>query len=50
VPDALLKMGYALIETGNNDEGLKVLKKLVKKYPLSEEASLAQQKIRDVND
>ncbi len=50
VPDALLKMGYALIEIGNNDNGLKVLKQLVKQFPLSEEASLAQQKIRDVNE
>ena len=50
VPDALLKMGYALIETGRNEEGLNVLKKLVKQFPLSEEASLAQQKIRDVNE
>lgn len=50
VPDSLLKMGYAMIETGNNEEGLKVLKQLVKRFPLSEEASLAQQKIRDIND
>jgi tol-pal system protein YbgF len=48
IPDAILKKGFALIEMGNQSEGISVLKELVSRFPLSEEASLAQQKIREV--
>jgi tol-pal system protein YbgF len=48
IPDAILKKGYALIEMGNQSEGIRVLKGLVSRFPLSEEASLAQQKIKEV--
>jgi tol-pal system protein YbgF len=48
VADAILKKGFALIEMGNQSEGISVLKELISRFPLSEEASLAQQKIREV--
>lgn len=47
IPDAILKKGFALIEMGNQSEGISVLKELISRFPLSEEASLAQQKIRE---
>ena len=50
IPDAILKKGYALIEMGKQSEGVDVLKELISRFPLSEEASLAQQKIKDVMD
>lgn len=50
IPDAILKKGYALIEMGQQPEGIDVLKELISRFPLSEEASLAQQKIKDVSD
>jgi len=50
IPDAILKKGYALIEMGKQTEGVDVLKELISRFPLSEEASLAQQKIKDVMD
>lgn len=50
LPDAILKEGYALIEMGRQTEGVNVLKELVSRFPLSEEASLAQQKIKDILD
>jgi tol-pal system protein YbgF len=50
IPDAILKKGYALIEMGKQAEGITVLKELVSRFPLSEEASLAQQKIKEVTD
>ena len=50
IPDAILKKGFALIEMGSQSEGITVLKELISRYPLSEEASLAQQKINEVMD
>jgi tol-pal system protein YbgF len=50
IPDAILKKGYSLIEMGKQSEGITVLKELVSRFPLSEEASLAQQKIKDITD
>jgi len=50
VPDALLKKGYALIEMDRIDNGISVLKKLISDFPLSEEAYLAQQKIKELSD
>lgn len=50
IPDAILKKGYALIELGQQTEGITVLKQLISRFPLSEEAALAQQKIKSVND
>ncbi len=50
LPDAILKEGYALMELGKQTEGITVLKELVQKFPLSEEASLAQQKIKEVEE
>jgi tol-pal system protein YbgF len=48
VADATLKKGFALIEMGRQSEGISVLKELISKFPLSEEASLAQQKLNDI--
>jgi len=50
VPDALLKKGYALIEMDQVGNGVTVLKELISEFPLSEEAYLAQQKIKDLSD
>ncbi len=50
VPDALLKKGYALIEMDRVESGISVLKILISDFPLSEEAYLAQQKIKELSD
>jgi tol-pal system protein YbgF len=50
VPDAILKEGFALIEMGNQTGGINALKELIQKFPLSEEASLAQHKIKEVTE
>ncbi len=50
VPDALLKKGYAFIEMDNIQNGILVLKGLISDFPLSEEAYLAQQKIKGISD
>jgi tol-pal system protein YbgF len=50
IPDAILKKGYSLIEMGEQSDGITVLKELISRFPLSEEASLAQQKIKEVMD
>jgi len=48
VPAAILKKGYALVETGKQSEGVTALKELISRFPLSEEASLAQQKLKEI--
>jgi len=48
VPAAMLKKGYALVETGKQREGTMTLKDLISRFPLSEEASLAQQKLKEI--
>lgn len=50
VPAAILKKGYALIEMGRQDEGIAILKELISRFPLSEEASLAGQKIKEFSE
>ncbi len=50
IPAGMLKKGFALIEMGRQSEGTDALKELISKFPLSEEASLAQQKIREILD
>jgi tol-pal system protein YbgF len=50
IPAATLKKGFALIEMGSGSEGMDVLKGLISRFPLSEEASLAQQKIKEISD
>lgn len=50
IPDAILKKGFALIEMGEQSQGIDVLKELISRFPLSEEASLGQQKINEVMD
>jgi len=49
-PAALLKKGYALLEMGRQSEGTTILKELISRFPLSEESSLAQQKIKEFNE
>ena len=49
-PAAILKKGYALIEMGRQNEGLVILKELISRFPLSEEASLAGQKIKEFSE
>jgi TolA-binding protein len=43
-----LKKGLALIELKKKDEAVAVLKFLVLKYPLEEEAKMAQEKIKEL--
>jgi len=50
VAAAILKKGYALIEMGRQSEGLVILKELISRFPLSEEASLAGQKIKEFSE
>ncbi|MBM3311917.1 MAG: tetratricopeptide repeat protein [Candidatus Aminicenantes bacterium] len=45
---AYLKKGYALAELKKKDEAVAVLKLLVSKFPLEEEAKHAQQKIKEL--
>jgi len=49
-PAAILKKGYALIEMGRQSEGITILKELISRFPLSEEASLAGQKIKEFSE
>jgi tol-pal system protein YbgF len=49
-PAAILKKGYALLEMGRQSEGIAILKELISRFPLSEESSLAGQKIKEFND
>lgn len=44
-PDAMLKIGYAYIEMGDNENGKKFLQELIKKFPDSEPAQLARKKL-----
>lgn len=46
IPGALLKKGFSLIESGKSAEGMAVLKRVLNDYPLSEEAGLAEQRIK----
>jgi tol-pal system protein YbgF len=46
---AYLKKGLALAELGRQDEALVVFKLLTSKYPLEEEARIAQEKIKDLS-
>lgn len=50
IPAAILKKGFALVEMGKQTEGINVLKELTSRFPLSEESSLAQQKIKEIID
>jgi tol-pal system protein YbgF len=45
---AYLKKGYALAELKKKDEAVAVLKLLISKYPLAEEARHAQEKIKEL--
>jgi len=49
-PAAILKKGYALLEMGRQSEGIAMLKELISRFPLSEESSLAQQKIKEFSE
>lgn len=45
VPAAMLKEGYAFLELGEKDGGAETLRELTKKYPKSEEAKKAKEKL-----
>jgi len=45
IPSALLKTGYCALALGKNKEGRAFLEELVAKYPLSDEARLAEEKL-----
>ncbi len=45
---AYLKKGFSLANLGKTDEALAVLKLLVSKFPLEDEAKIAQQKIQEL--
>ena len=48
IVDSLLKKAYALLEMGRMEEGLAVLRNLISQYPLSEEASIARQRVKEI--
>lgn len=48
VPAAYLKKGLSLIELGKKEEAIAVFKLLITKFPLEEEAKIAQQKLKDL--
>ncbi len=48
VPAAYLKKALSYLELGQKEEALAVLKLLVSKFPLDEEAKIAQQKIKEI--
>lgn len=41
----MLKIGYAYLEMGDNENGKKYLQDLIKKFPDSEPAQLARKKL-----
>ncbi len=50
IPDATLKKGYSLIEMGKSEEGVTALRGLISKFPFTEAASLAKQKIKEIEE
>ncbi|MEW6457300.1 MAG: tol-pal system protein YbgF [Acidobacteriota bacterium] len=48
IPSAYLKKGYAFLELMRIDEGKKILRDLISKFPFSEEAKLAEEKLRRI--
>jgi TolA-binding protein len=47
---AYLKKGYALSELKKRDEAIGVLKYLISRYPIAEEARQAQEKLRELQE
>ncbi len=50
VAAAYLKKGISFVELGRKDEALAAFKLLVSKYPLQDEAKIAQDKIRELTE
>ena len=48
LPAAYLKKGLSLIELNKKEEALAVFKLLITKYPLENEARIAQEKIKEL--
>ncbi len=46
IPAALLKKGYALLELKQQVEGVRVLRRLLEKYPRSDQAPMARARLR----
>jgi len=49
-PAAALKKAFALLAIGRHNDGVNLLKEVISRFPLSEEASLAQQKLQEMNE
>ena len=49
IADSYLKKGISLMELGKKEEALLVFRLLISKYPLEEEAKIAQQKIKELS-
>lgn len=47
-PIAMLKLAYSYIKLNKNNDARKVLKKLINKYPKSEESLVAKRKLREL--
>ncbi len=50
VPAAMMYKGYTLLATGKQGEGSATLKELISRFPLSEEAQQAQQKLKEITN
>ena len=48
IPSGLLKKGYALLELGNRSAGTETLRDVIRQYPGSDEANLAQQRLEQL--
>lgn len=48
VPAAFLKEGYALAESGDRTKAVSTLKQVIERYPYSDEANLAKEKLADL--
>lgn len=49
VPAALLKQGFAFLNLGDKSNSRLILRELMKKYPNSGEATVAEQKLKDIH-
>ena len=49
VPAALLKQGFAFLNLGDKTNSRIILQELIKKYPQTNEAKIAQDKLKDLN-
>lgn len=50
VPSAILKKGFALLEMGRQNDGMMSLRELITRYPFSDEATLARQRLKEMSE